>query len=127
MLEQARPRLLLTQERLLDRLPQHRAQVVCLDADWEQMAAQDDGEIEAGIVPDNPAYVIYTSGSTGQPKGVVIHHRGLAELSALGQAGISSQRRLCSAGAVFALIRSTVTSLLLPLGLRTAGSVVVGS
>ncbi len=78
MLEQARPRLLLTQERLLGRLPQHGAQVVCLDTDWEQMAAQHDGEIETtDLVPENPAYVIYTSGSTGQPKGVVIHHRGL--------------------------------------------------
>ncbi|MFD3269441.1 thioester reductase domain-containing protein [Paenibacillus dendritiformis] len=34
----------------------------------------------AGI--DNIAYVIYTSGTTGRPKGVMIEHRGLANLCA---------------------------------------------
>ncbi|HEY6796167.1 MAG TPA: amino acid adenylation domain-containing protein, partial [Kineosporiaceae bacterium] len=30
-----------------------------------------------GVGPDDPAYVIFTSGSTGEPKGALIHHRGL--------------------------------------------------
>ncbi|AFC30793.1 Tyrocidine synthetase 3 [Paenibacillus mucilaginosus 3016] len=32
--------------------------------------------------PDSAAYLIYTSGTTGRPKGIVVEHRGLANLSA---------------------------------------------
>jgi amino acid adenylation domain-containing protein/non-ribosomal peptide synthase protein (TIGR01720 family) len=81
-LEDARPPVLLTQERLLPRLPDRGAAVLLLDgdrgpepADWES------GPTE----PDQLAYVIYTSGSTGRPKGTLISHGNVTRLLAATQ------------------------------------------
>ncbi len=35
---------------------------------------------DGGVKPSDAAYIIYTSGSTGQPKGVVLHHKGMNNL-----------------------------------------------
>ena len=80
MLEDAQVAVLLTQQRMLERvaahpLPQGRA--ICLDADWELVSQQSNQNPRSRVVPENLAYVIYTSGSTGQPKGAMILHRGL--------------------------------------------------
>ncbi|MBF2002243.1 MAG: amino acid adenylation domain-containing protein [Synechococcales cyanobacterium M58_A2018_015] len=37
---------------------------------------------DVSLSPDHLAYLIYTSGSTGQPKGVLVPHAGLANLTA---------------------------------------------
>jgi amino acid adenylation domain-containing protein len=77
MLEDSSVPVLLTQQRLVDRLPKHEAQVVCLDAQWEIIAQHSEENITCGVIAENLAYVIYTSGSTGKPKGVTIQHRSL--------------------------------------------------
>jgi len=95
MLDDARPQLILTQERLLGRLPKHGARVVCLNSDWDQILEEDDGPIEACMSPENPAYVIYTSGSTGRPKGVVISHRAICNHTVWMQSVLPQQRSDC--------------------------------
>jgi amino acid adenylation domain-containing protein len=70
-------KFLLTQERLLETLPETDARVVCLDKDWEHVARHEAGNLKRAALPESLAYVIYTSGSTGVPKGVMIPHRGL--------------------------------------------------
>ena len=80
MLEDAGVKILLTQERLLECLPAHTAEVVCLDRDWEIIARADTQNVDSGVVAENLAYVIYTSGSTGKPKGVAIEHRSTTTL-----------------------------------------------
>jgi len=77
MLEDCRPKALITQRRLLDRVPATTAQVFCLDRD-----APADGRFTdptTVVHRDNLAYAIYTSGSTGRPKAALITNGGLAD------------------------------------------------
>ncbi|MCA1612753.1 MAG: amino acid adenylation domain-containing protein, partial [Acidobacteria bacterium] len=80
MLEDAGVSLLLTQERLLGRLPPHRAEVIRLDKGWETTLGERRGVPSPGVSAGNLAYVTYTSGSTGQPKGIAMTHGALSNL-----------------------------------------------
>jgi amino acid adenylation domain-containing protein len=77
MLEDAEIRVILTQQRLAERLPRTDARVLRLDADWPAVARESDDAPVVEMTSDDIAYVIYTSGSTGEPKGVLIRHRSL--------------------------------------------------
>ncbi|MDY7076525.1 MAG: amino acid adenylation domain-containing protein [Chloroflexota bacterium] len=81
MLEDAQVSVLLTQERLVEWLPDSEAMLIRLDADWETIAQEGDENPTSEVSPDNLAYVIYTSGSTGRPKGTQLQHRGLCNLA----------------------------------------------
>ena len=86
MLHDAQTPVLVTQQRLAERLPAGPWRVVTLDADGppsgDRRQAKGD-RAATGLPPVTPAhlaYVIYTSGSTGQPKGVQITHDSLLNL-----------------------------------------------
>jgi amino acid adenylation domain-containing protein len=80
VLEDTAAPLLVTQAPLLDRLPSHAGQTVCLDRDRETLEALGEENPSVEVTPENLAYVIYTSGSTGKPKGVQIEHRQISRL-----------------------------------------------
>ncbi|BAY91147.1 MULTISPECIES: non-ribosomal peptide synthetase [unclassified Tolypothrix] len=77
ILENSQTPVLLTQQLLLENLPTHQAQVICLDSDWEIITSQNQENLTLQITPHHLAYIIYTSGSTGKPKGVQITHQNL--------------------------------------------------
>jgi amino acid adenylation domain-containing protein len=77
MLEESQVPVLLTQKCLESKIPGHSAKVICVDSEWEMIAAESGDNLQTETKPDHLAYVIYTSGSTGRPKGVMNIHRGI--------------------------------------------------
>src|SRR6266404_6661508 len=80
VIEDAKVKLLLTQEKLLPTLPdlttaagEPPVQVFCLDRDAAELArrskANPRNTAKNRVCPEHLAYCIYTSGSTGRPKG----------------------------------------------------------
>jgi aspartate racemase len=80
MIRDSRAEVILTQRLVLEHLRDHRAKMIALDRDWDEIAEESptNGQIHGSA--DSIAYVMYTSGSTGEPKGVEIPHRGIARL-----------------------------------------------
>jgi amino acid adenylation domain-containing protein/thioester reductase-like protein len=91
VMSDAGPRIVLTQERYVDRLPEG-TETFCLDAGWnerlEDLPAVDDGP-EVG--QDNLAFISYSAGTTGKPKGIANPHRAPV-LSYLWRFGISDYK-----------------------------------
>ena len=81
ILRDVQANLLVTEATLSARLPVSAGtRLVCLDAEWAEIAQQSAEDLPVVNTPDDLAYIIYTSGSTGQPKGALLTHRGATNL-----------------------------------------------
>jgi amino acid adenylation domain-containing protein len=80
MLSDAQAAVILTQRRLVDRLPKTALPVLYLDDQQWQTLPTGEASPASAAAPGNLAYVAYTSGSTGQPKGVCVPHRSVVRL-----------------------------------------------
>jgi len=77
MIDDAQPRVVLTERKCQQLFASTGDKTIYLDTDWP-MIDQEASENPAPVAsPSDLAYVIYTSGSTGKPKGAMIVHSGL--------------------------------------------------
>ncbi|MDZ7969524.1 MAG: amino acid adenylation domain-containing protein [Nostoc sp. DedSLP03] len=81
MLADAQVSVLLTQQQLLDQLPEYQGKLICLDEVWSEILQNKQNNTVEVVKPTHLANVIYTSGSTGKPKGVMVEHSGLCNLA----------------------------------------------
>ncbi|MFH8584558.1 amino acid adenylation domain-containing protein [Streptomyces celluloflavus] len=77
MLDDAKAPVLLTQRRVLERLPRVSAEVLCVDELAGELDRESPEATGVTVAGEDLAYVIYTSGSTGRPKGVLNIHSAL--------------------------------------------------
>ncbi len=75
MLEDAGVEVVLSEQRLAERLPESGSLLMLVDGEGEAIAQESRANPEAVVSGENLAYVLYTSGSTGQPKGAMLAHR----------------------------------------------------
>ncbi|WP_198535037.1 non-ribosomal peptide synthetase, partial [Streptomyces natalensis] len=80
VLGDARPALLITDEKTAGRIPDTGLTLMTIEAtDTRGLPVTNptDADRVSEAKTSHPAFVIYTSGSTGRPKGVVVEHRSL--------------------------------------------------
>ena len=77
MMDDAALPFIVTQQSLLDGLPETGARVICVERDAAIIAELADSNPATESGAGDVAYIIYTSGSAGKPKGVRVAHGNL--------------------------------------------------
>jgi amino acid adenylation domain-containing protein len=141
--------ILVTQSKLVAKLPQNQARLVCIDRLGNELLYETLGERDRDsladqqplvvpktitrVQPHHLAYTMYTSGSTGEPKGVQIEHRSLVNyaIAANAEYRVTSADRILqfaslnfdiSAEEIYTSLTSGAT-----LVLRTAETIEIGT
>jgi amino acid adenylation domain-containing protein len=82
MIEDSGAKIILSSQNTVAKLPSANditvIEIDCLPSFVNSLSTDN---LNVRIEPNNLAYVIYTSGTTGKPKGVMVEHKGLANLS----------------------------------------------
>jgi surfactin family lipopeptide synthetase A len=77
MLSDSQAKILITQQSLINQIPEYSGLTISLDAEQQKLAQASALNPQVAIDSNQLAYVIYTSGSTGKPKGVQVLHQGV--------------------------------------------------
>jgi amino acid adenylation domain-containing protein len=80
MIEDAHVPIVLTLDRLAERVPQAETVIIKLDSDWTVIEQHPDERQPVAGSPDDVLAIFYTSGSTGRPKGSLGLARGYTNL-----------------------------------------------
>jgi amino acid adenylation domain-containing protein len=78
MLAESGARVVISQQKLADRLQAFAGAIVPVDSDAAAIAERTSTNPNHATAPDELVYIMYTSGSTGTPKGVAVTHRNLS-------------------------------------------------
>jgi amino acid adenylation domain-containing protein len=110
-LSEAGARVLVTEEHLIDRLPEFHGTIVCVDRDAAAIAASPATNLDHAVAAEDLVYVMYTSGSTGTPKGVAVTQENLASYAAAIVERLGAGGELAVEGLRFGVVSAISTDL----------------
>lgn len=76
-MQDCEPDFLITNERYGLAMPVFWSNVINLDSLEDEIGEASNKDVHVEMEGKDPVYVIYTSGTTGNPKGAILHHKGV--------------------------------------------------